>query len=115
MTDRITINPEICGGAPCIRGMRVRVTDIIDMLAAGATRAEILADYPYLEDEDISAVMTYAWSAHIPAEWLLAQQIVSLLRRTWSVAMISSQDIDEVAKLISADANKKLDTLHDME
>jgi len=58
--DRITVNPEICGGRPCIRGLRVRVKDILDMLAGGATRAEILSDYPYLEDEDITAALEYA-------------------------------------------------------
>lgn len=62
MTDltRITVNPEVCGGRPCIRGLRVRVKDILDMLAAGASREEILEDYPYLEDEDISAALSYA-------------------------------------------------------
>jgi uncharacterized protein (DUF433 family) len=58
--ERITTNPEICGGRPTIRGLRIRVTDILEMLAAGATRAEILQDYPYLEDEDISAALEYA-------------------------------------------------------
>jgi uncharacterized protein (DUF433 family) len=58
--DRITMNPEVCGGRPCIRGMRIRVRDVLDMLAAGASRAEILADYPYLEDEDITAALEYA-------------------------------------------------------
>ncbi len=58
--DRITIDPEVSGGRPCIRGLRVRVSDVLDLLAAGATRAEILRDYPYLEDEDISAVLEYA-------------------------------------------------------
>ncbi len=42
---RITVNPQVCGGRPCIRGMRIRVTDILDMLAGGASREEILADY----------------------------------------------------------------------
>jgi uncharacterized protein (DUF433 family) len=60
MRTRITVNPGICGGRPVIRGMRIRVSDILDMLAAGATRHEILADYPYLEDEDISASLAYA-------------------------------------------------------
>ncbi len=58
--DRITVNPETCGGRPCIRGMRVRVKDILDMLAANASRTEILSDYPYLEDEDITAALEYA-------------------------------------------------------
>ncbi len=57
---RITVDPEVCFGKPCIRGMRVRVTDILEMLAGGATRAEILTDFPYLEDEDISAALDYA-------------------------------------------------------
>lgn len=57
---RITVDPEVCGGRPCVRGLRVRVTDILDMLAAGASREEILEDYPYLEDEDIAAALAYA-------------------------------------------------------
>lgn len=57
---RITFNPKQCGGQACIRGLRIRVSDVLDMLAGGATRAEILADFPYLEDADISAALTYA-------------------------------------------------------
>ena len=59
-SQRISIDPEVCGGRPCIRGLRIRVKDILDMLAGGATRQEILADYPYLEDEDITAALEYA-------------------------------------------------------
>jgi uncharacterized protein (DUF433 family) len=58
--DRITVNPDVCGGRPCVRGLRIRVKDVLDLLASGATRDEILADYPYLEDEDISAVLAFA-------------------------------------------------------
>ena len=58
--DRITVNPDVCGGRPCIRGLRVRVKDVLDLLAAGATTEEILADYPYLEAEDIAAVLAFA-------------------------------------------------------
>jgi uncharacterized protein (DUF433 family) len=58
--DRITVNTEVCGGRPTIRGMRIRVQDVLDLLAAGASRQEILDDYPYLEDEDISAALHYA-------------------------------------------------------
>jgi len=58
--DRITTNPDVCGGRPCIRGLRIRVKDVLDLLAAGATRGEILDDYPYLEDEDITAVLEFA-------------------------------------------------------
>ena len=56
---RITYNPELCGGRPCIRGMRIRVKDILDLLAAGATREEILEDSPYLETEDITAALGF--------------------------------------------------------
>jgi uncharacterized protein (DUF433 family) len=58
--DRITFDPEICGGRPCIRGQRIRVADILDQLAGGATRAEILLDFPYLEEDDITASLEYA-------------------------------------------------------
>lgn len=58
--NRITHNPAQCGGRPCIRGLRVRVSDILDMLAGGAGRADILRDFPYLVDEDISAALEYA-------------------------------------------------------
>jgi uncharacterized protein (DUF433 family) len=58
--ERITVDPEVFGGRPCIRGLRVRVKDILDMLAGGASRAEILEDFPYLEPDDISAAIEYA-------------------------------------------------------
>lgn len=57
---RITINDAQCGGRPCIRGMRIRVTDILELIGAGATFDEVLADYPYLEKEDILAAIQYA-------------------------------------------------------
>ena len=58
--DRITLNPEVIGGKPCIRGLRVTVGAIVGLLAAGKTRAEILAAYPYLEPEDLRAALAYA-------------------------------------------------------
>jgi len=58
--ERITMTPDVCGGRPCIRGVRIRVKDVLDLLAAGATREEILADYPYLQPEDITAVLEFA-------------------------------------------------------
>jgi uncharacterized protein (DUF433 family) len=58
--DRITINPIQCGGRPCIRGMRIRVKDVLDMLAGGASQEEILADFPDLQAEDIRACIAYA-------------------------------------------------------
>jgi len=57
---RITINPDQCGGKPCIRGMRIRVKDVLDMLAEGAKPDEILADFPDLEAEDLQASIAYA-------------------------------------------------------
>ena len=57
---RITINPEQCGGRPCIRGMSICVSDVLGLLAAGATESEILADYPYLEGRDVRAALEYA-------------------------------------------------------
>jgi uncharacterized protein (DUF433 family) len=59
-THRITIDPHQCGGRPCIRTIRIRVKDVLDLLAAGATREEILEDYPLLEGEDITAALEYA-------------------------------------------------------
>jgi len=57
---RITINPEQCGGRPCIRGMRIRVKDLLDLLAAGVSQEDILRDYPYLEKADIQAALEFA-------------------------------------------------------
>lgn len=57
---RITVNRDQCGGRPCIRGLRIRVRDVLELLAAGASRKEILADYPYLEPEDITAALEFA-------------------------------------------------------
>lgn len=59
-TDRITIDPTIMGGKPCIRGMRVTVGMVVGMLAEGHTTQEILKLYPYLEAEDISQALSYA-------------------------------------------------------
>ncbi len=58
--ERITINPKQCGGRPCIRGMRIRVTDVLDLLAAGLNFDQILDEMPDLEREDITAAITYA-------------------------------------------------------
>lgn len=58
--DRITHDPAVMGGKPCIRGMRVTVGMIVGMISTGVTREELLADYPYLEAEDIDAALAYA-------------------------------------------------------
>jgi len=60
LLQRITSEPGKCGGRPCIRGLRIRVADILHLLSAGASFEEILADYPFLEREDILAVIEYA-------------------------------------------------------
>ena len=60
LLERIAVEPGKCGGRPCIRGMRMRVTDILDLLSHGASHEEILTDYPYLEAEDIFAAIAYA-------------------------------------------------------
>ena len=58
--DRITFNPEVMGGKPCIRGLRVTVGTIVGLVAAGHSKEEILRLYPYLEGEDIDQALTYA-------------------------------------------------------
>ena len=58
--ERITFDPQQCGGRPCIRHYRLRVKDVLDLLAARVPEAEILADYAFLEPEDIQACLQYA-------------------------------------------------------
>lgn len=60
LLNRITIEPGKCGGKPCIRGMRMRVTDVLELIATGASFEEVLRDYPYLERDDILAAISYA-------------------------------------------------------
>ncbi len=60
LLERITMEPGKCGGKPCIRGMRIRVMDVLDMMAAGMSEDEILADFPYLERDDIKASLVFA-------------------------------------------------------
>lgn len=60
LVERITVDPEQCGGKPCVRGMRIRITDVLDLLAAGLTQEQVLAELPDLEPEDIVACLRYA-------------------------------------------------------
>ena len=60
MLDRITCNPRQCGGRPCIRGMRIRVTDVLDLLEAGLTPAQVIDELPDLEPDDVRASVAYA-------------------------------------------------------
>lgn len=58
--DRITVEPGKCGGKPCIRGMRISVRRVLELLAAYQTHAELLAEYPYLEEADLPQALAYA-------------------------------------------------------
>ena len=58
--NRITLDPRVMGGKPCVRGLRVTVGTIVGLLASGHTHEEILKDYPYLVEEDIQAALSYA-------------------------------------------------------
>ncbi len=60
LLERITLEEGKCGGRPCIRGKRMRISDILELLGAGASFEEILEDYPFLEREDILAALQYA-------------------------------------------------------
>ena len=59
-SERITVDPKQCGGRPCIRGMRIRVTDVLDLYAAGLESKQILEEMPDLEAEDLAACLQYA-------------------------------------------------------
>ncbi len=59
LVERITVNPEQCGGRPCIRGMRIRVVDVLDLLAAGLSQQQVLEELPDLEAEDIAACLKF--------------------------------------------------------
>ena len=60
LMDRITVNPDRCGGRPCIRGMRIRVIDVLDLLASGLSPDEVVAELPDLELEDVMASLRFA-------------------------------------------------------
>lgn len=64
LMNRITVDPEQCGGRPCIRGMRIRVTDVLELFAAGLTAEQIVEELPDLEPEDLRAALQFA------ARWL---------------------------------------------
>ncbi len=60
LLERITTNPEQCGGRPCIRGMRIRVSDVLDLLGNGLSPEQVMVELPDLENDDIKAVLLYA-------------------------------------------------------
>lgn len=59
-SERITIDPQQCGGRPCVRGMRIRVSDVLDLLAAGLTAEQVIEELPDLELADVQACLRYA-------------------------------------------------------
>jgi uncharacterized protein (DUF433 family) len=69
--DRITVDPQIMAAKPCIRGMRITVALVLNLLAGGMTSEEVIRDYPYLEPEDIHQVLQYA-------AWLADERIIPL-------------------------------------
>ncbi|MBX2974313.1 MAG: DUF433 domain-containing protein [Flavobacteriales bacterium] len=60
LMDRITVDPRVCGGRPCIRGMRIRVTDVLDLLASGLTTQQVVEELPDLEVADVEAALKFA-------------------------------------------------------
>lgn len=72
LVDRITVDPEQCGGRPCIRGLRIRVSDVLDLLANGLSPEQILEELPDLETADIQACVRFA-SRHITAASIMAR------------------------------------------
>jgi uncharacterized protein (DUF433 family) len=60
LMDRITVNPDQCGGRPCVRGMRIRVVDVLDLLANGLTAAQVIEELPDLELADVAACLRFA-------------------------------------------------------
>lgn len=66
IADRITVDPGQCGGKPCVRGMRIRVKDVLDLLAVGLTPEQVVEELPDLEPEDIKACLRFAsrWLDH---------------------------------------------------
>ncbi len=60
LMDRITVNPDQCGGRPCVRGMRIRVSDVLDLLATGMSAAQVVDELPDLVLDDVAAALRYA-------------------------------------------------------
>ena len=73
LSERITVDPEQCGGRPCVRGMRIRVTDVLDLFAAGLSAEQILEENPDLEAEDLQACLQFARPAYSSplVDWII--------------------------------------------
>ena len=85
LLERITVEPGKCGGRPCIRGLRIRVTDILGMLADGVSHEVILNDFSYLEPDDIKAALAYAarQADHAVLQAVLTSSSMRNFRRHW--------------------------------
>ncbi len=79
LMDRITVNPDQCGARPCVRGMRIRVTDVLDLLASGLSAAEVVEELPDLEPADVTACLRFA-SRRLDLPTLAAQRDGSIVR-----------------------------------
>jgi uncharacterized protein (DUF433 family) len=78
--DRITVNPNVMQGKPCVRGMRVTVSLVVNLVASGMSTEEIIRSYPYLEPEDIAQCLTYA-------AWVVDERVIPLDEQTHSTVM----------------------------
>ena len=70
LMERITVNPRQCGGRPCVRGMRIRVSDVLDLFASGLDASQILAEMPDLEADDLKAQKTEAAANDLIPFWI---------------------------------------------
>lgn len=98
---RITINPEQCGGRPCIRGMRIRVIDILDLFAVGLSAEQILEEMPDLEREDLQAALQYA-ARRLDHPVLTPQsasiELKALLKVTQALPQVQSLSEDDIQR-----------------
>jgi uncharacterized protein (DUF433 family) len=102
LLERITVNPKQCGGRPCIRGMRIRVTDILGMLAEGVSHETILHDFPDLDADDIKAALAYA-ARQSDHAWM--EQKVLEAEAT-ELSPLTQDDLDSVRRLITTETQK---------
>ena len=110
-THRITVDPAQCRGRPCLRGLRIRVKDVLDLLAAGASREEILADFPLLEAGDITAALLHEPTIVYLDEPTIGLDIVSkhvvrdflhdLNVNAGTTVLLTTHDIGDIERLLS--------------
>jgi len=107
--DRITVDPDRLGGKPCIRELRISVGMVVQMVAAGKTIEEILAEYPYLEAEDVKQALGYsaalAESEYHTAEGDTAEHVHQVIGAGASDHEVMQHAIDHGAVIITADTN----------